>query len=191
MKNKAVPEIILKEEIVYESPAFDVCRREVKSLKGKISTRSTIMESQAVIVVPLFRNNDVQLIHEYRAASQCWILQLPAGGIETGESPTDAAHRELAEEAGLISRSMVKIAGYYSSPGVSTEYLHVFIATELELLATRNLDVDEHIEPVIWSFRKCMDGIANQEIIDAKTIAALMHAALFTGRLEIKNNASF
>ena len=59
------------------------------------------------------------------------LLEIPAGGIEPGEEPSDSANRELEEETGRRAQKLEGLGGFYSSPGFCTEYLHLFLATEL------------------------------------------------------------
>jgi ADP-ribose pyrophosphatase len=187
MKEKEIiPEQIISEKIVYKSTAFNVCERNVKLNNGKDFSRSIILEDDAVIIIPLFEDQSIRLIHEYRAASQQWMIQLPAGGVKLNETQSIAAHRELAEEAGLFTGKLEKIGGYYSSPGTTTEFLHIFLATELENTKKGKLDIDEHIEHITWDYSRCIKGIRNQEITDSKTIATILYAGLHCDLLKLK-----
>ena len=86
----------------------------------------------AVIVLALDDEGRVCLLSQYRHAAQHRFVELPAGLLDSeGESPLDVAKRELAEEAGLAAEDWTHVASTYSSPGISTEVMHLFVARGL------------------------------------------------------------
>lgn len=95
----------------------------------------------AVIVLALDDQERVCLLWQYRHPAQRRFLELPAGLLDgAGESPLDVARRELAEEAGLAAEEWTHVSSTYSSPGISTELMHLFVARRLT-------DVDSDFEP--------------------------------------------
>ena len=103
------------------------------------------------------------------------LLEIPAGGIEPGEQPAQSALRELEEETGYIARKMERIGGFYGGPGYSTEFLHVFLATELEQ-GIKSPQEDESIQTVCVPLHRIPGLIASGEVCDAKSIAGLLIA---------------
>ena len=101
------------------------------------------------------------------------LLEIPAGTIEKGEDPADCAARELAEETGYRPGRLVQVAGFYSAPGFCTEYLWVYLATNL-VEQRAEADFDESIELVRLPFQECVDLIRAGEIRDAKSIVGLL-----------------
>jgi ADP-ribose pyrophosphatase len=107
------------------------------------------------------------------------LLEIPAGGIDPGEEPSDSAIRELEEETGYHAQKLERLGGFYSSPGFCTEYLHLFLATELEE-GRRSADEDEIIEVVPTPLKEIPNLISSGEICDAKSIAGLLRVLMQT-----------
>ena len=84
----------------------------------------------AVVALPLLADGTVLLARQYRPAVDAWVLEAPAGGIDGDESPEQAVHRELREELGLRTGRLEPLGRLLSSPGVSTEELHLFAALD-------------------------------------------------------------
>jgi 8-oxo-dGTP pyrophosphatase MutT (NUDIX family) len=103
-------------------------------------------------------------------------LEIPAGKLDVpGESPLQAAKRELGEEIGKRAGSWTEILSFYTSPGFSDERVWLFLATDLADDATREPEPDERIEVVPWPLDRLQDAIAESE--DAKTLVALLWLA--------------
>ena len=83
------------------------------------------------VIVALDADNRVCLLRQYRHATGGWITELPAGKLDNNEDPLLCAQRELAEEAGVTARRWDKLGDFYSSPGVLTEVIHVYLARDL------------------------------------------------------------
>ena len=133
----------------------------------------------AVAVLPLFTDDcSVVLIKQYRPAPGEWLLEAPAGVLEEGENPEEAAARELEEEAGLKPRRLVRVASGYVSPGYSTEMLHFYLALDP---ARGAVSPEEH-EVIVESMRvpvdEALDMVRRGEIRDAKTILLIQAAAM-------------
>ncbi|NLN27813.1 MAG: NUDIX hydrolase [Firmicutes bacterium] len=126
----------------------------------------------AVAVVAV-RDGHVALIRQYRPAVERMMLEIPAGVLEPGEDPAQAAARELEEETGLIAGKLERIGGLYATPGYSAEYLHVFLATDLTEGKTA-FDPGEQIDELIWATpAELTEAVRRGQLEDAKTIAAL------------------
>lgn len=86
----------------------------------------------AVIVLALDDRERVCLLSQYRHPAQHRFIELPAGLLDgQGESPLDVAKRELNEEAGLAAEEWTQVSTTYSSPGISAELMHLFVARGL------------------------------------------------------------
>jgi 8-oxo-dGTP pyrophosphatase MutT (NUDIX family) len=118
----------------------------------------------------------VCLLRQYRHAAGGWITELPAGKLDHGEPPLDCARRELAEESGVSAERWEKLGAFFSSPGVLTEVIHVYLARELSA-------VEAHPEPhevieVQWvALAEAMAMATDGRIADAKTLVGLFWAA--------------
>ncbi len=116
------------------------------------------------------------LVRQLRKAAEQELLELPAGVMEESETPAEAAQRELAEEAGLAAGTLRRLAGFYSTPGFSNEFLHLFLATDLRP-AQGTPDDDEDIALRWMPLAEALAMIDSGEIKDAKTMIGLLMAA--------------
>ena len=105
------------------------------------------------------------------------LLEIPAGKIEPGEDPQQCVRRELREETGYSDKIVDDLGGFYAGPGYSTEYLHLYLATELEL-GLETPDGDEIMEQVRVPLAKIPELIASGDIRDAKSVAGLLRVIL-------------
>ncbi|MFL6524776.1 MAG: NUDIX hydrolase [Nitrososphaera sp.] len=147
-------------------------RKDKFSLNGKIMHNDIVGHQDSVGIVAI-KDDSVILITQYRRATDKVLLEIPAGKIEKGETPREAAVREMAEEIGYAG-NLKPMLKWYLAPGYSTELMHIFIATSLREIARGPLDEDENIKirkiRLSEAIKKCLNGKIN----DAKTIAALL-----------------
>jgi ADP-ribose pyrophosphatase len=147
-------------------------RKDKFSLNGKIIHKDIVGHQDSVGIVAV-KDDSVILITQYRRAPDKVLLEIPAGKIEKGETPREAAAREMAEEIGYAG-NLKSLLKWYLAPGYSTELMHTFIATNLREIARGPLDEDENIRirkiRLSEAIKKCLNGKIN----DAKTIAALL-----------------
>lgn len=174
------PETIISEEKIFEGKVIDFSLRQARLLDGTTVSREIVINKGAVVIVALTPNNEVRLVKQYRAAAEKWIIELPAGTLEAGENPDRAAPRELLEETGDQAATWQKLGGFYSAPGILTEFLHLYLATGLTP-GPNNLEFDEHIEVITVPWAEAIAMIRRREIEDGKTIAGLMMAGLHLG----------
>ena len=156
---------------------------EVKLPNGRTRLVDRVEFPDAVAVLPLkTRECEVGLIRQYRPAVDEWLLEAPAGVIDEGESPEEAAARELEEEAGLRPGRLVKVARGYASPGYSTETLHYYLVLDPVEAEARPEDY-EVIEGLSWyPIGKALEMVESGEIRDSKTILLILSAARRCGR---------
>jgi ADP-ribose pyrophosphatase len=126
-----------------------------------------VSHPESVTIVPL-DGDDVVLVSQTRRGAGKRVLELPAGTLEPGETPVRAAKRELAEECGLEAGELTPLGGFWVVPAYSTEYSHVFLATELSPVDSPGLDQDEDIE-----VERVPAGAAVERVEDAGSLAAL------------------
>jgi len=167
------PEKKLASQQIYQGHAVNIRVDTVEKANGKKTTRDVVEHSDCVAVVALDEQDNVLLVRQFRHAVDRFLLEIPAGGIDPGEEPTDSVRRELQEEIGYFPRKIDKLGGFYSIPGYGTEYLHCFLATDLVPSRLMAEDTDD-IELVRLSLDEIPRLIASGEICDGKTIAALL-----------------
>ena len=174
------PETVISEKKIFEGRVIDFSLRRARLEDGTLVDREIVINKGAVVIVPLTEKNEVRLLKQYRAAAEKWIIELPAGGLEAGEDPDLAAPRELLEETGDQAAVWQKLHGFYSAPGILTEFLHLYLATELTP-GPNEVEFDEHIEVMTVPWTEAIAMVRRHEIEDAKTIAGLMMAGLALG----------
>ncbi len=151
-----------------------VCRFHRIGLRvdtGEVVQRDLVEFPGAVVVVPVRGDGAVVFIRNQRFAVDEELLELPAGMLERDEDPAAAAARELTEETGYTAGRVERLGGFYSCPGATNEYLHVFLATELRD-GRQSLEPHERIRLQVVPPGKVGGMIASGELHDAKSIAA-------------------
>ncbi len=143
---------------------------------GKTSQREIITHPGAVAIVALDGNQNVLMVRQFRLAANRAMLEIPAGTLEPNEAPLVCAERELQEETGYKPQKLVPLGGIFVAPGYTTEYIHLFLATEL-VKSRLEMDSDEFIEVEIMPLSEALNKIDNGEIDDAKSITALLRVA--------------
>ncbi|MEO8494333.1 MAG: NUDIX hydrolase [Planctomycetota bacterium] len=140
---------------------------------GQIRTRAVVRHPGAVTIIPMVDDDRVCLIRNFRVSVNQTLIELPAGTLEPPEPPEQAADRELREETGYRAGTMRELHGFYLSPGILDERMHLFVATDLESIGTAR-EPGEEIENLVVTWREAMQLVESREIQDAKTIVGLL-----------------
>ena len=136
---------------------------------------AVIRHPGAAAIVALDNAGNIAMLHQYRHAIGGYLWEIPAGCRNSGESPLQCAHRELAEEAGLSARRWDHLGTIVTIPSFCDERIDLYLARDLGA-ATGTPDEDEVIRVEQRSFADAMKMVREGEITDAKTIAALYRA---------------
>ncbi len=142
---------------------------------GLKATREVVEHSDVVAIVPLVEGGDVLLVRQYRLPTEMVLLEVPAGGVDGNESVEAAAQRELGEECGRRAGRLDRLGGFYVSPGFCNEFVHVFLATQLEPVESHP-DPDEQLEVVRLPLPEALRLVSGGEIRDGKSIIGLTWA---------------
>jgi len=169
----------LSSKSIYKGHVIDVKLDTVRENDIEYE-REVIVHKGSAVIVPVFEDETVALVRQYRHAAEKYLLEIPAGSLDGDESPQTGAERELEEEVGVTAAKLELLAEFYVSPGFLTERMHVFLASGLTKTA-QNLETDEIIEIERYTFPQALEMIRNGEIEDAKTIAGLMLAGATYG----------
>ena len=163
----------LSSQPVYSGRVVKLRVDTVKLASGRETKREIVEHSDCIAIVVTDGDDNVLLVKQFRKPAEKELLEIPAGGIEAGEDPLTTVQRELSEETGYRAKKVTRLGGFYSAPGYCTEYLHLFLATELapnQLIA----EDTEEIEVVRVALSQIPELIASGAICDAKSIAGLL-----------------
>lgn len=167
------------EKLLCGSPAYDAVELTIRTPEGVERVRPAIRHRGAVVVVPLLeqpgRAPRIVLVRNERVIVGRALMECPAGGIEAGESPGEAAERELLEEAGYRAASLYPLGRFYTSPGMSDEVMHVFVASGLVHVG-QSLRADEAMTVHKVATGELLGQIDSGELSDAKTMLAVLMA---------------
>ena len=165
----------LRSKCVFKGSLLDVRKDEVIFPSGSKSTREWINHPGAVCCIPVLDNGDICLIKQYRYAIREYVIELPAGKLEIGETPIHCAKRELEEEIGFEAKKIRFLTMFYPAVGFVNEEMHLFLAGDLKKTKT-NPDEDEFIELIPKTLDQAIEMIYSGDITDAKTIIGLVWA---------------
>jgi len=172
--DKDLPKVI-DSRTVFDGKVFDVTVDTVQ--EGElVYQRDVVRHPGSAVIVPVFADETVALVKQYRHPAVRYLLEVPAGTLEDHERPEVGAARELEEELGVVAGKLEKLSEFFVSPGFCEEKMWVYLATELTE-TSQQLDDDELIEVVRVSLAEALEMITDGEIEDAKTIIGLMLAA--------------
>ncbi len=166
-------EQLIKSEYVYQGRVVNMRLDTVRVKNGDVTLREIAEHNGAVAMIPLDSAGNVTLVKQWRAATGRYMLEIPAGTLETGEEPEAGAPRELREETGLDAARWDFLVRFFPSPGILTEEMFLYLARDLTQGAQQLMD-DEDIEVVTLPLDDAIARIATGEIADAKTIVGLL-----------------
>jgi ADP-ribose pyrophosphatase len=154
---------------------FRVDRDRVKLPHGPEATLDVVRHAPSAILVPMPDPDHVVLIRQYRYPIDRELWELPAGTLDPGETPEQAAARECHEEIGLVPTEVTRLASMFPTPGYCDEEMFFFRLTGLKTPDTAAaLDPDESIEPRVVALDEAWAMVRRGEIVDMKTVVALM-----------------
>lgn len=162
-------------EPIYQGKAFKVRRDTVKLPNGRETRLDIVEHVGSVVMIPVDGDGNILFVRQYRHPTGLDLLELPAGTLNSSEPPETCAAREMREETGMAAAHLEPLGAFYLAPGYSTEYMHVFLATDL----TPNPlppDSDEFLRVEKIPVRRAMEMAERGEVPDAKSLAALLLA---------------
>ena len=166
---------LIKSETLLQGRVFKIRRDHLKTPEGRETKLEIIEHGGSVVIVPIDQDGNVIFVRQYRHATGQDLLELPAGTRDDDELHEECAARESREEIGMEAGKLEKVGEFYLAPGYSTEFMAVFIATELK---HNPLDPDEDevlgVEKI--PAKKVFEIARAGKIQDAKSLAALLLA---------------
>jgi len=160
---------IISQKLIYEGLVVRLEKIKLRAPDGSRITRELIRHHGSAVIVPLLDRDHFVLVYQYRVACNGYMLEFPAGTKERNESPLACAKREIVEEINYRANKWVKLGKFYPAPGVSTELMHMYLATNLKPQAGQ-MDDDEWLETRVLTRRELRHKIDKGEIVDAKTV---------------------
>jgi len=145
----------------------------IRQASGNESIREVVIHPGGVTAVPILEDSRILLIRQFRYPIGKYIYELPAGKLDIGLSPIETMARELEEETGYRAGRLCHECSFYTTPGISNELIHLFIARDL-VPCTQKLEEGEHITIQELTLEECLEKIKTGNICDGKTILGIL-----------------
>ena len=170
----------ISSEEIFSGRILHIRRDTVELPGGGRSFREVVDHPGGVCVLALDDENRVLLVRQFRYPYEKVLTELPAGKLEIGEDPEQAALRELREEAGASPGTFQSLGELYPSPGYCGEIIRMYLARKLTF-GEASLDEGEFLNVERMDFARLVELVLSGEIRDAKTIAAALKTKLLLG----------
>lgn len=173
----------LTSQSIYENPWMRLREDQAELPDGRSTIYGVVTFGPCVGVLPFVNDDDVMLVRQYRYVQRendRW--EMPTGGVKPGETPEQAAQRELQEEVGFAAGRLDWVSTYYTSKSVCDETAHLYLGYDL-IPATLPPDETEFFERTTLPFGEVLDLVLRSEIRDSMTVIAVLHAARLRGNL--------
>lgn len=167
---------LIKREYLHQGRVFDMSLSTYNSSEKGEVTIELVHHNGGAGALPLFEDGTVALVRQWRYPINRYSLEIAAGRIEKGQTPEEAARRELEEEIGYRAKTLQQISEFLVAPGYCEERLYTYLATDLEP-SRQHLDDDEEIEVVHMPLAEAIAKVHSGEINDAKSIITLLTVA--------------
>lgn len=167
--------LLMSNREIYQGRLINVVLRDTVLPNGVPMTVEVVQHPGAAATVPLDDVGNVLLVNQYRPVVDKYLLELPAGRLENGEDPRDAAKRELREETGFDALQVEPLVTILAAPGYSDERVSIFLARQL-VAADGRPDNQEVLSIVRIPFVDVWARVKNGDIRDSKTVVGLLFA---------------
>lgn len=169
--HEMLEESTVSSESIFEGKVISLQVDTVMLPDGKLATREVVRHPGAVAVLAI-HNDKMLVVDQYRQPLGRCEVEIPAGKLERGEDPLEAAKRELKEETGYSCGSIRKLHSFYTSPGFADEIIHLYLAENLTE-GDMKPDEDEFLDMFEITLEEAYRLIDEERISDAKTIMAV------------------
>lgn len=164
--------------VLHRWKTIQLVEMDVELPNRKSIRHTSIIHPGAAVILPITHNNGILLLKQFRPSLNKWIYELPAGTLESNESPLACAQRELIEETGYQAEHFTPLGQCTPLAGFCDEIQYLFVATELSRNDSLPLDDDEVIEVIEATLSDVEQWIREDKITDSKTISCLYKAKL-------------
>lgn len=159
---------------IYKGRAVELAVDRVRFPDGREIEREIMYHPGSAVMIPLLSRESLILIRQFRYSCGGFIWEFPAGTIAPGESPLHCARRELEEETGYVAGTFRKLMSFYPTPGVSTELMHLYLASGLKRTQS-HLEEDELLKVHVFDIHEVEAMIRSGRIKDGKTILGFLY----------------
>jgi ADP-ribose pyrophosphatase len=173
MESKNPETAVMSHQEVYRGKIVTLHVDTIRQESGTTTIREVVLHPGGVTAVPVLDDGRLLLIRQFRYPIGKFIFELPAGKLDSGQTPIDTVARELEEETGYCAGHLTYECTFYTTPGISNESIHLFIARDL-VRSEQRLEEGEHITLEAFSLDECLKKIASGEINDGKTILGIL-----------------
>ncbi len=167
-------------ETIYEGRIVRLVVDRARLPDGTVALREVVYHPGGVGILALDPEGNVPLVKQFRYPLQKLLLEIPAGKLEPGEDPVQAARRELSEETGYEAEELIDLGSAVASPGFCDEVLHMYLARGLRPIG-QHLDQDEFLDVVTMPFDELVRQVMDGTIIDAKTVTTTLKTKVLLG----------
>ena len=162
---------------IYKNPWTHLREDVVRLPDGRTTLYGVVTFGECVGTLPLDEQGRALLVRQYRYVQDAVTWEMPTGGVKAGESPEDAARRELREEGGLHAGRLTHLSTYHTSKSVVRETAHLYLAEDLTLAEAVPRDDTEFIATAWKPFPEVLQKVLSGEIVDSMTVIAVLTAA--------------
>ena len=172
---------VLESEVVFANQWLRVRKDRCRMASGVVIEDYYVVERfDFVMVFAVAPDGRVVLVKQYKHGAGEVVLELPAGYLEPGEEPIEAARRELLEETGFRAGRIMPVATLFPSPSLLTSRAHIFYCDDLEQSGGQSLDESEDIEVEFVELADLRQAIGRNDLIrDCASLAAILSVIEF------------
>ena len=174
-------EAMLESKEIFNGRVIRVTLDKVQLEDGTTSTREVVHHHGGACVLPVDADGNITMVRQFRYALGEELWELPAGKLEAGEDPFEAAKRELSEECGLTADTYTELGVVYPTVGYDSERIYLWAAEGLHTVG-QHLDAGEFLDVVKMPFAQALGLVMDGTIRDSKTQVALLKYAQLRGK---------
>ena len=171
--NERLIEKEISREYKFNGRIFKVAKCKASLSDGTVADREVVCHSGGVCILPVDEDMNGYFVRQYRYGAEKVLVEIPAGKLEYGEIPLEAALRELSEETGFEAAQVISLGAGFSSPAIMTEKIYMYLALGLKK-GKQHLDENEYLDVIKIPLRQMYEAVISGEIEDFKTQLAVL-----------------